>query len=72
MSVQGAQDRVQHTALRRPSAECQGGGAGGAYLNRLWVVSQEVLDPGTGGGGESYVSQLIHQDVRDDVLNAEL
>ena len=48
----GSAGRAQHTAQRRPCAECRGGGAEGEHLNCLWVVSQEVLDPGTGGGGE--------------------
>lgn len=29
------------------------------------ILSLEVLDPGTGGGAESCVSQLVHKDVRD-------
>ena len=66
MRVQGVQERAQHTALEGACAEGQGGGAGGAYLNRLRAVSQEVLDPGTDRGGECDVGQLVHPDVRND------
>lgn len=46
----------------RACTDGQGGGASSAYLNRLRAVSEEVLDPGTGGG---IYGQLVHQDVRN-------
>lgn len=69
--IQGIQERAQHTALGGACAEGQGGGAGGAYLNHLRAVSQEVLDPGTDGGGESDVDELVHQDIRNNGVKCQ-
>jgi len=69
MCLQGIQERAQHTALRRACAECQGGGAGGTYLNHLRAVSQKVFDPGTGGGVD--VILLVQQNVRNNGVKCQ-
>lgn len=38
----------------------------GADFTRLWVASEKILYPGTGGGGEVQVMQLVNKYDKDD------
>ena len=74
----GVQSSVRMEYRRRLSTQPWGdpvlsvrNNAGGAYLNWFWVVSQEVLDPGTGVGGAMSVSLSTRMSAMM-VLNAKL
>jgi hypothetical protein len=50
MSEQGVQEGTEHTPLRGPRVEDQGGGCVVSYSYHLGAARQEVLDPVSEGG----------------------
>lgn len=66
MGIEGIEQRAQHTALWRASAEAESCGNMRAHSNPLRAVTQEVLYPKAGGVWESQVQQFGHQSVRED------